>query len=175
MRLDKFVPKMYKKDIFDINYELLKREGIKCIIFDLDNTIAIFDEKRISSKTMNLLNKLKNDFKIVVMTNNFKTRISWLSKNLYVDFVSFALKPSNRGFKKVQKKYNYSKSEMCVVGDQLITDILGGNNFRIMTVLVDPNSKRDLNITKINRILENKIFRILKKDAILERGKYYES
>lgn len=174
MKINKFVPSMYKKDIFNIDYEYLKKEGIKCIIFDLDNTIAIFDEKRMYSKTKNLLNRLKKDFKVVIMTNNFKTRITWLSQELDVDFISFALKPCKKGFRKVQEKYNFSKNDMCVVGDQLITDILGGNRFKIMTILVDPISKRDLSITKISRILENKIFRILNKNAILERGKYYE-
>lgn len=175
MKVDKYVPKMYKKDIFDIDYDVLKNRGIKCIIFDLDNTIAIFDEKQISSKTKELLNKLKNDFRIVIMTNNFKRRIAWLCKDLDVDFISFALKPSSKGFRKVKQKFSYLKEEMCVVGDQLITDVLGGNNFDIMTILVDPISKRDLSVTKINRILENKIFDNLKENGILERGKYYES
>ena len=175
MQVNKYIPKIYKKNIFDIDYDILKRKGIKCIIFDLDNTIAIFDEKKITTKTKELLTKLQHDFKVVIMTNNFKRRVSWLCKELDVEFVSFSLKPFKRGFRKVQKQYNYDKCEMCVVGDQLLTDIIGGNNFGIMTILVDPISKRDLSVTKINRILENKIFNTLKDEGILERGKYYES
>lgn len=175
MKFDKCIPKIYRKNIFDIDYELLKKKGIKCIIFDLDNTILIFDEKIIPSKTKELFDKLKKDFKLIIISNNFKKRIAPICKDLKVEFVSFSLKPSKKGFRKIEKKYNYSKDEMCIVGDQLITDILGGNNFKIMTVLVDPISNKDLKVTKINRVLERKIFKLLKHRGILERGKYYES
>lgn len=37
----KYLPDMYKKNIFDINYDKLKKKGIKCLIFDLDNTLAL--------------------------------------------------------------------------------------------------------------------------------------
>ena len=38
--MDKFIPDIYQKSIYDISYETLKNKGIKCILFDLDNTIA---------------------------------------------------------------------------------------------------------------------------------------
>ena len=175
MRVERYVPKIYRKNIFDINYEALKRKGIKCIIFDLDNTILVFDEKEIPPRTKKLLQKLKEEFKIIVMSNNFRSRILKTCKRLEVELVSFSLKPFKKGFKKIQDKYNYSKNEMCIIGDQLITDILGGNNFGILSILVDPISQKDLKVTRINRLLEQKLFKILKEKKILERGKYYES
>ena len=39
-----FIPKMYVKDIFSINYNKLKNNGYKIIIFDLDNTIGNIKE-----------------------------------------------------------------------------------------------------------------------------------
>ena len=50
MNLKWFVPKMYKKNIFEINYEKLKEKGIKCIIFDLNNTLANVRKKEVSSE-----------------------------------------------------------------------------------------------------------------------------
>ena len=38
--LEKFVPDIYQKSIYDINYDTLKKRGIKCLIFDLDNTLV---------------------------------------------------------------------------------------------------------------------------------------
>ena len=38
--MEKFIPDMYQKNIYDINYDLLKKKGIKCLLFDLDNTIV---------------------------------------------------------------------------------------------------------------------------------------
>ena len=36
--MDKFFPDIYQKSIYDINYKKLKKVGIKCLLFDLDNT-----------------------------------------------------------------------------------------------------------------------------------------
>ena len=68
---------------------------------------------------------------------------------------------------------NYKKEEMCMVGDQLMTDVFGGNRFGCYTILVDPLGKKDLKITSLNRTLENMIIKKLSKKGILERGKYY--
>ena len=63
---------------------------------------------------------------------------------------------------------------MCIVGDQLVTDILAGNRFKVYTVLVDPLGEKDLKITSLNRYLENKILKKTARQGTLERGKYYE-
>lgn len=175
MNINKYIPKMYRKNIFDIDYKLLKEKKIRCIIFDLDNTLLIFDEKKISNKTIGLIKKLKKDFDIVIMSNNFKGRISKICDCLDVDYVSFALKPLSKGFNEVKKRYKYEEREICIIGDQLISDVLGGNKANIMTILVDPLSNDDLKITKINRVIEKYILKRLKKINALERGKYYES
>lgn len=175
MIIDKCIPKIYKKNIFDINYLRLKKEGIKCIIFDLDNTLTVAGSEVISEDVKSLLEKLNKDFKVIIMSNNFKKYIIKKLNNLDLDIISFAIKPSSKGFKKIVRKYNFSREEMCIIGDQLLTDMLGGNNFKITTILVDPITKNDLKITKINRIIELKIFKYFKNKGILERGKYYES
>ena len=63
---------------------------------------------------------------------------------------------------------------MCVIGDQLMTDIFGGNRYKCFTILVDPLGKKDLKVTFVNRFIENRIINHLSKKGILERGKYYE-
>ena len=35
-----FYPDIYAKNIFEIDYEKLKNKGIKCLVFDLDNTLV---------------------------------------------------------------------------------------------------------------------------------------
>lgn len=175
MSIYRYVPKMYKKNIFEIDYNLLKSKGIKCIIFDLDNTLLIFDEQEISKETVELINKLKKDFNVVVISNNFKKRILTTCEKIDVDFVSFAMKPLSKGFNRIKKKYNYKNEELCIIGDQIMSDILGGNKAKIMTILVEPLSDNDLKVTKFNRLIEKKILNNLKTKGILERGKYYES
>ena len=172
--MNNYIPNMYKKSISDINYSKLKQMGIKCIIFDLDNTLALIDEKKISKKTEEYINELKKDFNIVIISNNTKKRISKFCKSTDLFFVSFAMKPLPRGFIKIKEKYKLKKDEMCIVGDQLITDIFGGNKYGIFTILVDPLGEKDLKITSLNRFLEKILLRKFAKKKLLERGKYYE-
>lgn len=172
--MKKYIPSMYKKSIFDINYDKLKSIGIKCLIFDLDNTIALIDTKLIPEEVKTLFIKLKKDFNIVIISNNTKNRISMFCDPIDITFVSFALKPLTFGFRKIKNKFNYKKEQMCMIGDQLMTDILGANRYGIHTILVDPLGKKDLKVTSINRFFEKKILKKLTKTGELERGKYYE-
>ena len=55
-----------------------------------------------------------------------------------------------------------------------MTDIFGGNKVGITTVLVNPISKNDITVTKINRKLEKIIEKKLRKRGLFERGKYYD-
>ena len=169
----KYIPDIYQRTITDIDYGRLKEYGIKCLIFDLDNTIALIDETKISASTKKLFEKLRKDFIIAIVSNNFGKRISGICDPINAPYVSFAMKPLGFGFRKVQREFNLKKEQMCIIGDQLMTDILGGNRFGIYTVLVDPMAEKDLKITSINRRLESGKIKKLTKMKILERGKYY--
>lgn len=106
----KYIPCIYKKTIFDIPYDKLKKENIKCLIFDLDNTLALIDERECPLKTMKLIEKLKKEFTVLIITNNTRKRIIPYQMTLGVDAIYLAMKPFTRGLRKVQKKYGFQKS-----------------------------------------------------------------
>lgn len=170
----KFYPNMYQKNIHDINYKKLKEQGIKCLVFDLDNTIALIDQHIITDDTKKLLIDLKKDFQVVIISNNVTSRVKSYADYLDCDFVSNATKPLSRGYKKISKKYNLKPNEMCMIGDQIVTDIYGGNRFGMFTVLIDPLGKKDLKITSLNRIIEEKILKNYENKGIMKKGVYYE-
>lgn len=172
--MDMFKPTMYKKNIFDINYQKLKEMGIKCLVFDLDNTLGLIEHKNCPRNTKKLLKSLQADFLILISSNNTRDRIQPYLKDLGIGGVSFSLKPSTRGLRKIKKDYNLKKKEMVMIGDQIVTDILSGNRFKIMTILVDPLGEKDLKITGLNRAIEAKIVKRYAKHGVFERGKYYE-
>lgn len=169
-----FYPNMYKRNIFDINYELLKEKGVKLLAFDLDNTLVLIDQENPSKELISLITKLKKDFIIVINSNNKEKRVSVHGTNLDCDYIAKSLKPTTHGLKKIKKKYNLKNNEICVIGDQLITDIYSGNKFKSYTVLVNPLGTKDLKITSFNRFLENIVFKHYKRKNIMERNKYYE-
>lgn len=168
-----FRPNMYKKNIFEIDYNKLKEQGITCLIFDLDNTLGLIEHEKCPLKTKKLLKELQKDFLILISSNNTKKRIAPYLKNLGIGGVAFSLKPSTKGLRKIKKHYNLNKKEMVMIGDQIVTDILSGNRYKIMTILVDPLGEKDLRITGLNRKIEARIIKYYKKRGMFERGKYY--
>ena len=170
----KTIPKMYYKRIEDIDYDKLKKSNIKCLLFDLDNTIASNKNNDVSSSKIKLFKRLNKDFKVYILSNNnHKQRLDEVSSKLGISYVPFALKPLSRGFRKIRKKENVSFKEMCIIGDQIVTDIYGGNRLNMMTVLVDPMGE-DLKVTFLNRKIEKVIIKNLTKKGLFKKGNYYE-
>ncbi len=169
-----FRPNVYQKSIFDINYESLKKLGITCLVFDLDNTLGMMEHKKCPPEVKEFITKLKEDFLILICSNNMKRRIKPYLEDLGVGGVCWSMKPSTIGLNRIKRDYRLKKKEMCIIGDQMVTDILAGNRFHIMTILVDPMGEKELKITGINRELEARIIKKYQKRGVFERGKYYE-
>lgn len=172
--MTKFKADYYYKNIYDINYSKLKKAGIKYLVYDLDNTLGLITEKNCPKESVELIKKLKKDFKVYIISNNTKKRLTPYLNELGIEGVWWSMKPFTRGLRKLLKNNNLKKSEMVIIGDQLVTDILAGNRFGIRTVLVDPLGIKDLKITSLNRLIEKEIIKYYRKRGIFERGKYYE-
>ncbi len=166
-----YKPKMYYKDIFSINYETLKQKGIKCLLFDIDNTMARVDEKVPKKEVIELINKLKKDFKVIILSNALYHRVKKFKKTLGIDGYYFSCKPHQRIYKKVLKECGFKSDEIAAIGDQLCTDIKGANRIGITSILVDQISKKEFITTKVMRIKEKGI---IKRDKVIKRGVYDE-
>ena len=170
----KYLPDIYKKNIFDINYDKLKKKGIKCLIFDLDNTLALIDSVKVESNVKELITNLKKSFLVIIVSNSPKRRVSKFSEDLDIDSYPFALKPTIRTLKKIKSKYNLESKNIAIIGDQFITDMGYGYKGNITKIFVDPLAVKDLKITNINRYLEEKIMNKYSKNNLFKKGKYYE-
>ena len=165
-------PDIYQKDIFNINYEKLKKNNINILLFDIDNTITTTKEKYPNNKTIKLFKELqKKGFKLFIITNAFKKRALRFGNKLEIKTYYFSAKPLKRQYLKIIKENNLNNKNIAAIGDQIYTDIKGANNANITSILVDPISKKESIITKVNRIREN---RLIKKYSTIEKGKYYE-
>ncbi len=173
--LDKFVPDVYAQSIYRINYEKLSNKGIKCIIFDLDNTIAPVDVKTPSKEAIELMIRIKDlGIRPILMSNSGKIRVEPFRNNLEIDSCASAGKPFKNNYIKIQMLYKMKPEEIACVGDQLLTDILGANNQGMTSILVNPISKKDRKVTWINRFIEKIIMFVLNKRDLFKKGKYYE-
>lgn len=173
--MERYVPDIYQKDIYSINYNKLKKNGIKCLLFDLDNTLVPYNTKEATSEIKEHFDKLKKmGFKIIIFSNSPKNRLQSFKDYLEVDCLASARKPFSKSFLKVMKEYKYSENEVAIIGDQILTDIVGGNKVGITTILINPISDKELIFTKINRLLERTIIKRLSKHDLFLKDRYYE-
>ena len=167
-----YKPKMYYQDIFSINYSLLRKQKIKNLIFDLDNTIADSKTSKPNKEMIKLFEDLKaKGFTIYIMSNAFKKRVTAFATILDVKAYHLSLKPLPITFKRLIKENNLNIKETAMIGDEIFTDIKGANKIGLLSILVDRLTKHDYFLTRISRIRENNLF---KKTNIIKRGEYYE-
>ena len=172
---DLLIPDIYAQSIYTIDYKKLKEKGIKCLLFDLDNTIAQTYAKTPSKEIINKFEEIEElGFKVIILSNALKSRLKPFKEILNVDTSALSCKPLSFKYKKIMMMYNYDEKDIAAIGDQLYTDIKGANKLNITSILVNPLSKRESILTKYNRIKENKLFNKWEKQGIFERGVYYE-
>ena len=168
------IPNIYQESIYTISYEKLKKDNIKCLLFDLDNTCVGYHEKNPTKELKELFLRLtKMGFKVIIFSNSTPKRLAPFS-TLNIVLHPSSRKPFKKNFVKILNKYHYKKCDVCIIGDQLFTDILGGNRTGIKTCLVNPMTNEDLIFTKILRMTEQIIFKKLADKNILTKGEYYE-
>jgi len=173
--MDIFRPDIYKRSIYDINYEELKKQGIKCILFDLDNTLASLDVEIPDRKLLDFFLYLDDlGIKAIILSNASKKRVTPFKEKCNVDSSFKSNKPWKRKYLKILKMYPYKDIEIACVGDQLLTDIFGANRLGFTSILVNPISDKERISTKINRFIEKFIFWNFKRKGIFVRGEYYE-
>jgi HAD superfamily phosphatase (TIGR01668 family) len=60
-----------------------------------------------------------------------------------------------------------TSQETAVIGDQIFTDVLGGNRLGLYTILVTPISEKEFIWTRLMRKLERFVLNYLKKRNML--------
>ena len=173
--MKEYLPDMYQKSIYTIDYSKLLNKGIKCILYDLDNTIVAPKASEPVEKAKDLFTSLKQKgFKVFILTNSPSFRLKKFTSFYNVEGVSLAFKPNIRKLKKLMNKYNYKPSEVAIIGDQIMTDIKAGKRAGIMTILINPILEEELFVTKINRFFEKRKIKKLKDNKLFEKDKFYE-
>ncbi|MBM7097143.1 MULTISPECIES: YqeG family HAD IIIA-type phosphatase [Alteribacter] len=165
----RFVPDQYVPSIFEISVSELKERGIKGIITDLDNTLVEWDRPDATEELIAWFKDVKaQGIDIVVVSNNTEKRVRHFSDPHELTFIHSAKKPMTRAFKTACNIMNIEKHEAVVVGDQLLTDILGGNRGGFHTILVVPVAQTDGVITRFNRRMERLVFQWMKRKGLIE-------
>lgn len=157
-------PKAYFSRVQDITIQFLIKNKIKALILDVDNTLIDY-YKNLSEDVIKWALDLQGQgIKMYILSNSNNTyKIKTVADKLEVPYVGFARKPFKSGFLKVKKELNIDEKNIAVVGDQIFTDIIGGNRCKMFTILVDQVDEKDFWYTAWKRPIENYIKKKIEK------------
>lgn len=160
-------PSLYLDSVKNINPTLLKKNNIKGLILDVDNTLIDYYRNLIEGAEK-WCEELKNEgIKCIILSNsNKKRKVEEVAEKLNIDYIMFAKKPLKSGFKRALSKLELKPEEVAVVGDQLFTDVIGAKRMNMFSILVKQVGEKDIFITKLKRPIENAIIK-----KYLEKGK----
>ncbi|HKM40000.1 MAG TPA: YqeG family HAD IIIA-type phosphatase [bacterium] len=163
-------PQMYLRSVFDLPIAYLRERGIRGLIFDLDNTLLYWNALEVTPEAKKLFHRLKRvGFSCCLVSNNKRGRVEVVADMMDLPAIYKARKPSRRAFRWALDTLGTAKNETAVIGDQLFTDVLGGNRFGLYTVLVMPLSKQEFIGTKVMRFFERIVLRRLIEKGLVEK------
>ena len=161
-------PKLYLKKVEEITIEMLIKNKIKLLILDVDNTLIDYN-KNLSESIIEWTKQMKGQgIKLYILSNtNDRKKVEEVAKKIDIRYKHFGMKPLKKGFKIIEKETEIKAENIAVVGDQIFTDILGGNRSKMFTILVEPiNKEKDYWYTAWKRPIENKIKQKYKEKTV---------
>ncbi|MBK3493358.1 YqeG family HAD IIIA-type phosphatase [Viridibacillus sp. YIM B01967] len=161
------MPKEFVTSVYQITPDKLKQLGVRGIITDLDNTLVEWDRPDATEKLIEWLKTIRDaGIKVMIVSNNGELRVKAFADPLELPYICKARKPLSKGFKQALMELNLKPQEVIMVGDQMLTDVLGGNRIHVHTILVKPVAQSDGFVTRFNRMVERRVFHNLKKQGV---------
>ena len=160
---EKFFPDEYLGSTYKIPFEKLYEQGYRGVIFDIDNTLVPHGAPA-DERARALFKRLKSiGFRCCLISNNQKPRVEMFNKDIQVDYVYNAHKPSIRNYLKAMEIMGTDQSNSLFIGDQLFTDVWGAKRAGIRNILVKPiHPKEEIQIV-LKRYLEKIVLYFYKK------------
>ena len=153
-------PDFYYDSIFHVPYEELYGQGLRGLIFDIDNTLVSHDDKVPPGKITDLVEKLQGmGFQIGLLSNNNSRRLEAFNESMQLPGASMAAKPFTLSLRRLMQKMEISPQETAIIGDQLFADIWCGKRVGIMTILVKPITHKEVITARVKRGLERRMLK----------------
>lgn len=161
---NKFFPDDYVASTYMIPFEKLYEEGIRGLIFDIDNTLVPHGAPA-DDRAKKLFARLKTiGFHCCLISNNQEPRVKMFNEEIQVDYIFNAHKPSTKNYIKAMERMGTDTSNTVFVGDQLFTDVWGAKRAGIRNILVKPiHPKEEIQIV-LKRYLERIVLHFYQKE-----------
>lgn len=152
-----FLPDLILENVMCITPQLLEERGIRAIVLDVDNTLTSHGNPEPWEGVTEWLTLMKGlGIPLMISSNNTRERVEPFASRLGVDFVPMSCKPLPIGLSRAVKRFNLPKKQVTIVGDQIFTDVLGGNLEGIQTILVKPFEEEQGRLFQLKRRFEQR-------------------
>lgn len=126
-------------DVTDIDLTALQANGVRGLIFDLDSTLLAPHSGKLTCEVESWLHQAKSMFKVAIVTNNrTDLYLNHVRDLLDIPTLGHAAKPRRKAFREAAELMQLASSEVAVIGDRPLTDVLGGFRAGMKTILVWP-------------------------------------
>ena len=153
----RIIPHQKVNTIYELDLDGLYESGIRYLMIDVDNTLVPTGASDIPDVLYRWMEDAKKRFSVCLLSNSKRKRILMLARLFGVEGVYYSMKPTGLGYRRAARKLGViDPSQVCVIGDQLYTDIWMGRRMGCHTVLVTPCSDVDHFWTRALRRIEGK-------------------
>ena len=168
--LDRFFPDRYVASTYVIDFEKLYEEGVRGLIFDIDNTLVPHGAPA-DERAVRLFQRLKDiGFRCCLISNNQEKRVKMFNEPIQVDYVYNAHKPSVKNYIRAMEIMGTDRENTVFIGDQLFTDVWGAKLAGIPNILVKPIHPREEIQIVLKRYLEKIVLYFYRKSLNGKKG-----
>ncbi len=154
------LPDLTARSAPEIDLAGLATRGIRGLIVDLDNTLLPRDTGVMPDAHVRWIRSAADHgLAVCLVSNNWHRIVREVAHEFGLPIVARAVKPLPFAFWRALAVIGLEAREVAVIGDQVFTDVLGGNLVGCLTILVEPLSSHDLPHTLVLRRLESLIMR----------------
>lgn len=127
----------------DVTPALLKKEGVKLLLCDLDNTLRLHSEKEPADELAKWVASCrKAGTKIVIISNNGRKKMmKKFCEPLGIDCVWWAKKPMSKKLTETMIKFKTSPEDTVMLGDKWSTDVLAARFAKVRAWKVEHRKK----------------------------------
>lgn len=169
------IPYAMAESAYAIPLSFYKDNGIKVVLFDLDNTLSSFKDAKPSERTLKLIANLKeNGIFCAIASNNTSKRVETFAKDLGIPAYCNLKKPFAGPLKKLIKREGFTKEGTVLIGDQILTDTYAGNGAGIRVILTKPIVAYDPIWTRVNRFLSKRTLKKLYEEPYRSQWRIIE-
>lgn len=167
--LDLLCPRLYVPSLADVDLDMLAQRGIEAIILDLDNTILPWRDSEVPRESETWIKMaIERGMKLCIASNTRNPRrLVAVARKLGIQALDRIAKPRRKGLMSAMAAMGSTPASTAMIGDQVFTDVLGGNRLGLFTILVRPMHRREFFGTKISRFFERRVLAMLTERGML--------